>query len=36
MIAVMAEEMEGGLQYKLGDGALVLGAVLPEPDGMVG
>jgi histidine phosphotransferase ChpT len=36
MIAVFAEEMEGGLQYKLGDGALVLGAVLPEPDGMIG
>jgi histidine phosphotransferase ChpT len=36
MIAVLAEEMEGGLQYKLGDGALVLGAVLPEPDGMIG
>jgi histidine phosphotransferase ChpT len=36
MIAVLAEEMEGGLQYKLGDGALVLGAVLPEPEGMIG
>jgi histidine phosphotransferase ChpT len=36
MIAVVAEEMEGGLQYKLGDGVLVLGAVLPEPDGMIG
>ncbi|PKP92537.1 MAG: histidine phosphotransferase [Alphaproteobacteria bacterium HGW-Alphaproteobacteria-14] len=36
MIAVLAEEMDGGLQYKLGDGALVLGAVLPEPDGMIG
>jgi histidine phosphotransferase ChpT len=36
MIAVVAEELEGGLQYKLGDGALVLGAVLPEPDGMIG
>ena len=36
MIAVVAEEMEGGLQYKLADGVLVLGAVLPEPDGMIG
>jgi len=36
MIAVLAEEMEGGLQYKLGDGALVLGAVLPVPEGMIG
>ena len=36
MIAVLAEEMQGGLQYKLGDGALVLGAVLPEPEGMIG
>jgi histidine phosphotransferase ChpT len=36
MIAVVAEEMDGGLQYKLGDGVLVLGAVLPEPEGMIG
>ena len=36
MICVLSGEMEGGLQYKLGDGALVLGAVLPEPEGMVG
>ncbi len=36
MICVVAEEMEGGLQYKLGDGVLVLGAVLPEPEGMIG
>ena len=36
MIAVVAEEMEGGLQYKLGEGVLVLGAVLPEPEGMIG
>jgi histidine phosphotransferase ChpT len=36
MIAVLADEMDGGLQYKLGDGALVLGAVLPEPEGMIG
>jgi histidine phosphotransferase ChpT len=36
MIALLAEEMQGGLQYKLGEGVLVLGAVLPEPDGMIG
>lgn len=36
MIALLAEEMGGGLQYKLSDGALVLGAVLPEPEGMIG
>ena len=36
MIAVVAEEMDGGLQYKLGDGVLVLGAALPEPEGMIG
>ena len=36
MIAVVAEEMDGGLQYKLGDGVLVLGAALPEPAGMIG
>ncbi|MFN4019728.1 MAG: histidine phosphotransferase family protein [Erythrobacter sp.] len=36
MIALVAEEMAGGLQYKLSEGVLVLGAVLPEPDGMIG
>jgi histidine phosphotransferase ChpT len=36
MIALVAEELAGGLQYKLGDGVLVLGAVLPEPDGLIG
>lgn len=36
MIALLAEELEGGLQYKLADGVLVLGAVLPEPEGMIG
>jgi histidine phosphotransferase ChpT len=36
MIALLAEELGGGLQYKLADGALVLGAVLPKPDGMIG
>ena len=36
MIALLAEELAGGLQYKLGDGVLVLGAVLPEPEGLIG
>jgi len=36
MIAMLAEEMGGGLQYQLSDEALVLGAVLPEPEGMIG
>ncbi len=30
MIALLAEQAGGGLQYMLSDGALVLGAVLPE------
>ncbi|MEM7689078.1 MAG: histidine phosphotransferase family protein [Pseudomonadota bacterium] len=36
MIALLAQELGGGLQYALGDGALVLGAVLPQPEGMIG
>ena len=36
MIALVAEEMGGGLQYALSDDALVLGGVLPEPEGMIG
>lgn len=36
MIALLAEKAGGGLQYKLGDGALVLGAVLPKPSGLIG
>jgi histidine phosphotransferase ChpT len=36
MIALLAEELGGGLQYKNADGTLVLGAVLPQPDGMIG
>jgi histidine phosphotransferase ChpT len=36
MIALLAQEMGGGLQFALSDGALVLGAVLPEPEGMIG
>lgn len=36
MVALLASEMGGGLQYALSDGALVLGGVLPEPEGMIG
>ena len=36
MIALLAQEAGGGLQFAYGDGALVLGAVLPEPEGMIG
>jgi histidine phosphotransferase ChpT len=36
MIATLAEELGGGLQYKRTDQALVMGAVLPEPEGMIG
>jgi len=36
MIALLAEELGGGLQYALTDEALVLGAVLPQPPGMIG
>ena len=36
MIALLAEELGGGLQYALSDEALVLGAVIPEPEGMIG
>ena len=36
MIGLLAEEHGGGLQYALSDGALVLGAVLPQPEGMIG
>lgn len=36
MIALLAEETGGGLQYKRTDDALVLGAVLPQPAGMIG
>ncbi|MEO1488726.1 MAG: histidine phosphotransferase family protein [Pseudomonadota bacterium] len=36
MIALLAEELGGGLQYALSDEALVLGAVLPQPEGMIG
>lgn len=36
MIALLTEELGGGLQYQHDDGALVLGAVLPQPEGMIG
>ena len=36
MIALLAEELGGGLQYALSEEALVLGAVLPQPEGMIG
>ena len=36
MIAMVAESSGGGLQYKLSDGALLLGAVLPQPSGLIG
>ncbi len=36
MIALVAEELGGGLQYKIADNTLVLGAVLPQPEGMIG
>lgn len=36
MIALLAEEMGGGLQYQKSDDTLVLGAVLPQPEGMIG
>lgn len=36
MIALVADELGGGLQYKIADNTLVLGAVLPQPEGMIG
>lgn len=36
MIHLLALEAGGGLQYMLGDDALVLGAVLPEGEGLIG
>ncbi len=36
MIAMLAEENGGGLQYKLDENALVMGAVMPQPAGMIG
>ena len=36
MIHLLAQECGGGLHFAKGDDALVLGAVLPEPEGMIG
>ena len=36
MIRLLAEECGGALQYVLSDDALVLGAVLPEGEGLIG
>ena len=36
MIHLLASESGGGLQYHRGDDALVLGAVLPEAEGLIG
>lgn len=36
MIALLAEKSGGGLQYQLDEEALVLGAVLPQPSGLIG
>ncbi len=36
MLFLLAEKTGGGLQYQLGEDALVLGAVLPQPEGMIG
>ncbi|MEP3050312.1 MAG: histidine phosphotransferase family protein [Erythrobacter sp.] len=36
MISMLAEETGGGLQYKLADQTLVMGAVIPQPAGMIG
>ncbi|MGI8943864.1 MAG: histidine phosphotransferase family protein [Qipengyuania sp.] len=36
MIFMLAQEAGGGVQYARSDDALVLGAVLPEPEGLIG
>jgi histidine phosphotransferase ChpT len=36
MIHLLASESGGGLQYHRGDDALVLGAILPEAEGLIG
>lgn len=36
MLSLLAAQSGGGLQYKLTDNALVLGAVMPQPEGMIG
>lgn len=36
MLHLLAEQAGGGLQYQLSSDALVLGAVLPQPEGLIG
>lgn len=36
MLYLMSAKSGGGLQYQLSDEALILGAVLPEPEGLIG
>nr|WP_137676389.1 histidine phosphotransferase family protein [Parerythrobacter lutipelagi] len=36
MLYLLAEQAGGGLQYKVNDDTLVLGAVLPQPEGLIG
>lgn len=36
LMGLLAEQTGGGLQYQLSAEALVLGAVLPQPDGLIG
>ena len=36
LMGMLAEEAGGGLQYQLSDEALVLGAVLPVSEGLIG
>lgn len=36
MLNLLAEKAGGGLQYKFADNTLVLGAVLPQPEGLIG
>lgn len=36
MLHLLADKAGGGLQYQLGENVLVLGAVLPEPEGLIG
>jgi histidine phosphotransferase ChpT len=36
LMGLLAEQSGGGLQYQLSDEALVLGAILPQPEGLIG
>ena len=36
LMGMLAEQAGGGLQYQLSDEALVLGAVLPVGEGLIG